>query len=243
MGGSINKLINETKMKNLIFSILMMVSASVFGQGNNDTTSNKQIEKKIVIRDEVVEIKKVISEINRVFLIELFADIYLKNKSYFKETDLGSTDDLEKIKKLAVLISSIKYEESDSIRALCNKIIDFNNNYLTLFELREKVLAKKYDSLTVSDNLRKIQSLPALDSEAKLNDTKLHMLDLLKNYKENSALLKLNLDKLKKRIDQPALKPSYLKYEKDPKFKDYPYLVSVIVAMKNDVITYTDDDL
>jgi hypothetical protein len=230
-------------MKKLIVSVLMFLSTCVFGQANKDTVGNKIIEKKITIRDEVFEMKKVINDNNRAFLMELFSDTYLKNKSYFKETDLGSVSDLGEIKQLIVLISSIKYEESDSIKALCNKIIDFNNNYLTLFDCKEKVLSKKYDSLTVSDNLKKIQSLPALDSDFKLNKTKLYMLDLLKNYKENSALLKVSLDRLKKKIDQPALKPSYLKYEKDPKFKDYPYLVSVIVAMKDSVISYTDDDL
>jgi len=230
-------------MKKLIFSVLMILSLSILGQGKNEAASDKPIEKKILLKDEVFELKKVINDNNRVYLMKLFSNTYLKNKSYFKETDLGSAIDSGVIQKLTVLISSIKYEESDSIRALCNKIIDFNNNYLTLFDCREKVLSKKYDSLTVSDNLKKIQSLPALDSDFKLNQTKLYMMDLLKNYKENSALLKVKLNNLKGAEDQQALKKLYLKYEKDPKFKDYPYLVSVIVAMKDSVISYTDDDL
>jgi hypothetical protein len=43
--------------------------------------------------------------------------------------------------------------------------------------------------------------------------------------------------------DQKALLPQYIKLEKDPRYKDYPYLKNVIADMKKSVISYTDDDL
>ena len=89
----------------------------------------------------------------------------------------------------------------------------------------------------------KIDSLPQLEEGSNLQNTKVRIGNLLKNYEENTCLLKKYLDLLKAKIDQKALNPTYVKYEKEPRFKDYQYLVSVISKMKKDVNSYTSDAL
>lgn len=192
---------------------------------------------------EIVALKKIIEETNTVFLREIFEAKYIKNTNYFKETDLTIENNTEKFKNSNVLINSIKLNETTSVLDVCNKALDFNKNYLTLFDIRDNVLNKKFDEVKVLEAIKIIENLPELESESKLNINKLKIVNLLKNYSENICLLKNILDKLKKQKDQKSLSPTYLKLEKEGRYKDYPFLQSIISEMKKDVNSYTDDDL
>lgn len=195
------------------------------------------------INAEIVALKKIIEETNTVFLREIFETKYIKNTNYFKETDLTIENNTEKFKNSNVLINSIKLNETNSDVDVCNKALDFNKNYLTLFDIRDNVLNKKFDEITVLEAIKTIENLPELESESKLNIKKMKIVNLLKNYSENICLLKNDLDKLKKLKDQKSLAPTYLKLEKESRYKDYPFLQSIISEMRKDMNSYTNDDL
>lgn len=193
--------------------------------------------------DEIAELKKIIEETNTVFLREIFETKYIKNTNYFKETDLTIENNTEKFKNSNILINSIKLNEINSVLDVCNKALDFNKNYLTLFDIRDNVLNKKFDDVKVLEAIKIIENLPELESESKLNIKKMKIVNLLKNYSENICLLKNDLDKLKKLKDQKSLAPTYLKLEKESRYKDYPFLQLIISEMRKDVNSYTNDDL
>ena len=192
---------------------------------------------------EIVALKKIIEETNTVFLREIFETKYIKNTNYFKETDLTIENNTEKFKNSNILINSIKLNEINSVLDVCNKALDFNKNYLTLFDIRDNVLNKKFDDVKVLEAIKIIENLPELESESKLNIKKMKIINLLKNYSENICLLKNNLDKLKTQKDQKSLTPTYLKLEKESRYKDYPFLQLIISEMRKDVNSYTNDDL
>jgi hypothetical protein len=256
----------KKKMKKTTLLILLVTSIA-FAQTKEELTNtitlkNSEIEKlkttlknekvtndKIVkensstLNKEIAELKKIIKETNTTFLREIFDNKYIKNESYFKDTDLANEDNTKKFENSNILINSIKVDESNrEVLDVCNKAINFNNNYLKLFEIRETILNTKYDSKVI-DAIKIIGSLPELDLDSKLHNTKTKILDLLKNYKENTCLLKSSLEKLKTNMDQKSLAPTYLKLEKDVRFKDYPYLVSIISEMRINMNSYTNDDL
>ena len=192
----------------------------------------------------IAELKKIIKETNVTFLREIFDNKYIINASYFKDTDLANEDNTKKFENSNILINSIKVDESNKeVIEVCIEAINFNANYLKLFEIRKTVINKKYNELIVNEAIKSIENLPKLDSGSNLNKTKIKILDILKNYKENTCLLKSSLDKLKNNIDQKSLNPTYLILEKDARFKDYPYLVSIISEMRKNTISYTNDDL
>lgn len=194
--------------------------------------------------NEIAALKKIIKETNTTFLREIFDNKYIKNETYFKDTDLANEDNTKKFENSNILINSIKVDETNrEVIEVCIKAINFNNNYLKLFEIRETVLNKKYDELKINEAIKSIENLAKIDSDSNLNKTKIKISDLLKSYKENTCLLKSILNKLKTNIDQKSLTPTYVKLEKDVHFKDYPYLVSVISEMRKNTISYTNDDL
>lgn len=192
---------------------------------------------------EVSELKKIIDLTNTVFLREIFDAKYIKNTVYFMDTDLAIENNTEKFKNSNVLINSIKVNQTNSLLDVCNKALDFNKNYLDLFGIRDSVLNKKFDKIKVLAAIKAIENLPELDSDSKLNIKKMKIVNLLKNYSENICLLKNDLDKLKTKKDQKSLAPTYLKLEKDNRYKDYPFLLSIVSEMRKDVNSYTTDDL
>ncbi len=253
--------------------IILLITSNVFAQTDYSKSSKEELVNKIKAKEvqiedlkkslmeekkekekksndniaktnaEIVALKKIIEETNTVFLREIFDAKYIKNTNYFKETDLTIENNTEKFKNSNVLINSIKLNETNSVLDVCNKALDFNKNYLTLFDIRDNVLNKKFDEIKVLEAIKIIENLPELESESKLNIKKLKIVNLLKNYSENICLLKNNLDKLKIQKDQKSLAPTYLKLEKEGRYKDYPFLQSIISEMKKDVNSYTDDDL
>jgi len=197
-------------------------------------------------KKELSNIKNTIKETNEIFLKDIFNNKYIVNTKYFKETDLSNEDDTKKFKNSNVLINSILADDSSSKedKEVCNKALDFNTNYLILFEIRKTVLNEKFSTEKVEKAILDIKNLPVLEISSKLDESKKRISNALKNYNENTCLLKKSLDKFKN-ADQksPALKQFYTALEKDDHYKEYPYLIHIIRKVKNNIIDYTNDDL
>jgi len=202
-----------------------------------DQKSKIEIDK---LNKEIILLKNIIKESNVYFLKEMFDETF--DETYFKTRDLSNTDDSENFKLSNALVNSIFVEASQEVQKICNRVTDFNTNYLELLIIRESILYKKFDEKKVQEALDRIEKLPKIDSESKLGNRKQSIRDLLFNYKENICLLKKQLDNYKTKSDQVAIKPLYEKLENDLRFKNYPYLKQIIIDMKKDVTTYTGED-
>lgn len=241
--------------------IFILLSANVFAQSKDEIIKNKDLDIKNLkdkhqkenienanknkeniqkLNEEILSLKNIIKESNIYFLKEMFDDTY--NEKYFNTRDLAKEDDSDNFKLSNALINSIKIDAADAVVKICNKVIDFNSNYLMLLEIRDNVLNKKYDESKVNDALDKIKKLPEIDHNSNLGISKKLIYDLLYNYRENICSLKKQLDNYKTKTDQKAIKPLYEKLEIDLRFKNYAYLKQVITDMKRDSNSYTGDD-
>jgi hypothetical protein len=193
---------------------------------------------------EIIKLKKIIKETNGTFLREIFDNKYIKNVSYFKDTDLANEDNTKKFENSNVLINSIMVDElDDETLKVCKYGLDFNKNYLKLFEIRKTVLSEKYNEAKYNEAISEIEKLPVLESDNNLDKTKKRITNLLKNYLENTCLLKTKLDSYKKADQSPIMKQKYAALEKDDHYKDYPYLIQVIRNIKTNVTNYSKEDL
>lgn len=192
---------------------------------------------------KIAEFKKSIKETNAVFLKEIFDNKYV-NKPYLTDTDLAPEDIIIRIENSNVLIRSILLDETNrEVFNVGNKAIAFNTNYLKLFDIRKKILSQKYDAAKVEEAIKEIEKLPALEVNSKLENTKIKMSNLLKNFLENTCLLKKTLEPYKKADQSAIIKQKYTALENDERYKDYPYLIETIRKIKNNVNNYTNDDL
>jgi hypothetical protein len=192
---------------------------------------------------EIAALKKSIKETNAVFQRKTFDNIYV-NKPYLTDTDLASDDISTRIENSNVLIRGILLDDTNrEVFDVGNKALAFNSNYLKLFEIRKNVLGQKYDGVKVEQALKEIEKLPALEVNSKLGNTKTNMSNFLKNYLENTCLLKKILEAYKKADQSAIIKQKYTALEKEERYKDYPYLIETIRKTKNNVNNYTNDDL
>lgn len=192
---------------------------------------------------EIAALKKSIKETNAVFLKEIFDNKYV-NKPYLIDTDLVPEDIITRIENSNVLIRSILLDDTNrEVFDVGNKALAFNSNYLKLFEIRKNVLSQKYDAVKVEEALKEIEKLPALEANSKLENTKIKISNMLKNYLDNTCLLKKTLEAYKKADQSAIIKQKYTALEKDERYKDYPYLIETIRNIKNNVNNYTNDDL
>lgn len=193
---------------------------------------------------EITKLKKTVKETNSTFLREIFDNKYIKNESYFKDTDLTNEDNTKKFENSNVLINSIMVDElDDEPLKVCKYALDFNKNYLKLFEIRKTVLSEKYNEAKNNEAISEIEKLPVLESDNNLDKTKKRITNLLKNYLDNTCLLKTKLDSYKKADQSPVIKQKYAALEKDDHYKDYPYLIQVIRNIKTNVTNYSKEDL
>lgn len=194
-------------------------------------------------KNETKKLKDIIEANNTIFLMDLFQNKYVDNKKYFTETDLSLEDNKVKFINSNALIKSIEQNASGETLKICKKALEFNENYLELFEIR-KLLNEKYDAKKTEEGLAAIKKLPELDNNSKLSITKTKIKDLLSLFEERSCELKKSLDTYKKNPDQNAtFKQNYTKLEKSELYKDFPYLISVLKEIKNNVNNYTEEDL
>lgn len=193
---------------------------------------------------EIAALKKSIKETNAVFQREIFDDKYVK-KNYLMDTDLAVEDISTRIENSNVLIRGILLDDTNrDVFDVGNKAVAFNTNYLKLFDIRKNVLGQKYNAAKVEEALKEIEKLPALEVNSKLGNTKTSMSNLMKNYLDNTCLLKKTLERYK--IGDPnsvVMKQQYTALEKNERYKDYPYLIETIRKIKNNVNNYTNDDL
>lgn len=210
-----------------------------------EKTAKDKLESKLnnSVNSEIAELKKSIKETNTVFLREIFDNKYV-NKPYLMDTDLAIEDIATRIENSNILIKSILLDDTNKeVFDVCNKALNFNRNYLKLFEIRKNVLNQKYDAQKNTDAINEIEQLPVLDENSKLNSTKKKISNYLKNYSENICLLKKTLDAYKRADQSAIMKQKYTALEKDEHYKDYPYLIEIIRKIKNSVNDYTNDDL
>jgi hypothetical protein len=222
----ISKLKNEIKKKEQLISI--------FTSKNN------------VLQDSLNYSLSVIKEINTIWLKDMFVKKFMDNPDYLTTKDLAKEDDRYKNRNYDLLAKSLIINKvTKDTLIICNQLLNFNKAYLTLYEIRENVLNQKYDSLEVDNAIKQINSIKDLDPIWQLSKTKQLYFDLLSNYRSNLEDLKIELEKRKRNPEQKSdysIK-EYNKLENNPKYNRYPYLLKVIREMKNDVNSYTDDDL
>lgn len=217
----------------------------------NESLEKEKLENKKKASDgisksnnEIIKLKKTIKETNTAFLRESFDNKYINNKAYFKDTDLANEDDTKKFEKSNILIHSIMVDESDDeTLKVCKYALDFNKNYLKLFEIRKSILSEKYNEVNYNQAISEIEKLPILEPDNNLDKTKKRITNLLKNYLENTCLLKIKLDSYKKAEQSPVIKQKYIALEKDEHYKDYPYLIQVLRNIKSNVNNYSKEDL
>jgi hypothetical protein len=227
---SINSHVNDNNLPSLLISSLTY-------EQNNPVDS-------IILENK--NLKKIIKDLNTVFLRDIFEEKY--NENYFTTTDLTTVNDIDtqKINNSNIIIRSLTITEKDTpFKSKCKKALDFNTNYLKLFSIKKVVLNQKYDSARVNQAVIDIDKLPHLENNSKLFDTRLKIKNELNNYLLRTCELKKKLDQLAKGNDQnnAIFKQKYTLLENKEEYKNYPYLVQVIKKVKNNVNQYSQDDL
>lgn len=189
------------------------------------------------------ELINIIKENNKYWFNTAFDD-YCKTHD-LTEMILETNDGLlYTMKRVSAYIKSIRIvEEDNDMKNKCQKVLDFHENYIKLFEIR-KALNEKYNEDKSTQYKNDINALPELELNSKLDNYKKYLLKLLDNYKDNTCLLKSILDKYKN-VDQVSskLKKAYADLLVDAHYKDYPYLINVIKNITKNVNNYSNDDL
>lgn len=258
--------------KNMLTLSLLLLSFSVLSQSKDELNIELQNSKKIIVNlekevkalkkkserletaqinsdSENEELKGLLTVTTNRWLKPVFIDKYMKT-GYFENTELAnSEEDFDEIIKIFhqydLIIRSVKVtaNSEDTIR-LAQKALNFNENYLRLFEIRRDVLAEKFTKENVELALVKMESLPALEKNSNLQKTKEDFRALLLNYEDSTCSLKENLFHLIQ-ADQTTVttKKMYNDFLTQKKYASYPYLVGVINKLQKNVIMYTPEDL
>lgn len=212
-----------------------------------DAKNKKNQESIELEKKDKEEIKGLLIETTNRWLKQVFVDKYITNEKYFLDSNIPEIgDDQEEVKKnfeqYDIILKSVKASNpSKDHERVVLKALDFNKNYLTLLRIRNEVLPQKFSEPLVESTLREIDSLPVLKG-GKLQDTKVEIIGLLKNYKDRNCLLKKELDNFSKG-DQDHAKPKYKGFENDARFKDYPYLIKTLQDIQKNVNLYTAETL
>lgn len=213
-------------MKNKIF-ILLLISMSIYGQKNTTAASFE-------------DYRSTLKAVNNVFLKKLFVKNYLNNPNYTIETDLSKENLTTDFKKANLLLKSMQLSVTGDSLDICKKVLEFNENYLKLYEIKnENNLKVKYNNEKVIKHIEEIENLPKLDSISQLNKTKFQIKNLLSNYEFKTTELKKKLEnQTAKNIDKenPYYKAFFTDLEKE--YKDYPFLVRVIQETKTGKETF-----
>jgi hypothetical protein len=181
------------------------------------------------------------------WLKPVFTSRYLEN-DYFQETSLAKPeDDFAEIQKVFgqynLISNSLRMTaiSEDTVR-LAERALDFNENYINLFKIRGDVLSVKPDSSIIKKALVRLDSLPELGKNSKLQEDKNLIHALILNYKIRSCELKRDLAGLLN-ADQTVAQKRYNDFKIDPRYSKYPYLIRIIEEIQKDINLYTDDDL
>ncbi len=194
------------------------------------------------LKDSLDHLKKTLRDVNSLFLKDLFVNAYIVDSSFLVNTDLLDVD-TGIIKKSNVLCYSLLTigNMGDTVRTI-KRVLAFNINYFELSRIQSGVLSQKYDSLKVSQAISILDSLPQLNSNWKLSNTKINLRNLLINYNVYSCDLKKRLDYLKEGDQKSNLiKSAYKLLQNEIKYKYSPYLVSIVKNISADKTTYNDN--
>ncbi|MEP6262023.1 MAG: hypothetical protein ABJ092_10630 [Gillisia sp.] len=212
---------------------------------NTEVLKNKKDLEELNKQQE--DLKNLLGETTNRWLKDVFVDKYITNKDYFLESNIPAVKgDLEELKRnfeqYDIIIKSVLASKpSKEHESVAHKALHFNENYLALLRIREEIIPLKYNEELVLKTLQEIDSLPILQG-GKLQETKIEMIGLLKNYQERNCILKLELDNFSK-VDQEVARSKYKGFEKDAHFKDYPYFITVLQDIQKNVNLYTPDKL
>lgn len=201
--------------KNII--VVLLVTATSFSQTTN-------IEKSPVVY------KTTLISVNNTFLKKLFINNYYTNANYFKVTDLAKEDFTKDFIKSNLLLQSMQLSVTGDSLAMCKKGLEFNENYLKLYEIKNSnILSKKFDKETMNKTLSEIEKLAQLEENSNLDKTKIRIKKLLSEYADVTTILrqKLEIETNKNTdINNPLYKKIFTDFEKT--YNEYPYLIKVI---------------
>lgn len=206
-------------IRKLIFIILFAYSSPCLSQDGTVVKANASYREALV-------------SVNNVFLKKIFINNYMNNSDYFINTDLSKEDPKADLVRANVLLNSMKLTLVGDSLKVCNEALNFNENYMKLFEIKNGlVLKSRYDKEKVNLGISAIDSLPAISAGSKLDITKTKIKNILRNYATSTTILKAELEKNKKGDpDNPDVKKKYLSLEK--KYLDYPFLIKAIQKAK-----------
>ena len=199
--------------------LLFFITFSSIGQKLNENVNSEIIN-------------KTLQSVNNIWIREIFENKYIKNENYFRDTDLlESVEQKNRVNNSNIMITSIKLftNNADTLK-LCIKALDFNKNYLELYNVKYgNSLKVKYNKESIAQIINGINNLPKIDTLSKLNITKFKIKELYENYEVKYNSLKVLINNNKE--INPFVIEQFSVQEKNN--KEYPYLLELINKAKN----------
>lgn len=211
---------------------------------NTELIKNNKIAELNKQNSELIDI---ITNSNEVYLYEIFQNRYIKDKNYFNEVDFDEKT-TSKIKNSSVLVNSIKTGKncSSEDKLMAEKVLNIRTNYLKFIELDKEyqsVINEKYNEQNTINLVSKLDVLQ-FDINSKLDKRKEEYLGTLRNYSKYTCELNKDIAKLLKnpKQDNPLVKSAYDNLKKNNAYKNYPYFIKILDKVKNNHITYVEND-
>lgn len=193
------------------------------------------------------ELIDIITNSNEVYLYEIFQNRYINDKNYFNEVDFDEKT-TSKIKNSSVLVNTILSGKncSSQDRSMGEKVLKLRTNYLKFIDLEKEyqnVIEEKSNEQNTANLVSKLDVLQ-FDVDSKLDKRKQEYLGLLKNYSKYTCELNKDIAKLLKnpKQDNPLVKNAYDNLKKNSAYKNYPYFIKIIDKVKNNHLTYVEND-
>ena len=207
------------------------------------TINNKSSE---LIKQNSVLID-IITNCNEVYLYEIFENRYINDKNYFNDIDFDDKT-TSKIKNSSVLVNSIKTGKncSSEDKLMAEKVLNLRTNYLKFIQLDKEyqsIINEKFNEQNTINLVSKLDVLQ-FDVDSKLDKRKQVYIGLLKNFSKYTCELNKDIAKLLKNPNQdnPLVKNAYENLKKNSAYKNYPYLIKILDKVKNNYITYVENE-
>ncbi|OXA66867.1 hypothetical protein B0A58_15885 [Flavobacterium branchiophilum NBRC 15030 = ATCC 35035] len=199
------------------------------------------------LKKQNAELIDIITNTNNVYLYEIFENRYIKDKNYFNDVDIDDKT-TSKIENSIVLVNTILAGKncSSQDRSMGEKVLKLRTNYLKFIELEKEyqnVIKEKSNEQNTANLVSKLDVLQ-FDVDSKLDKRKQEYLGLLKNYSKYTCELNKDIAKLLKnpKQDNPLVENAYEKLKQNSGYKNYPYFIKIIDKVKNNHITYVEND-
>jgi hypothetical protein len=207
------------------------------------TKNNKSAE----LNKQNAELIDIITNSNEVYLYEIFQNRYINDKNYFNEVDFDDKT-TSKIKNSSILVNSIKTGKNctSEDKLMAEKVLNLRTNYLKFIELDKEyqsVINEKYNEPNTINLVSKLDVLQ-FDVDSKLDKRKQEYIGVLKNYSKYTCELNKDIAKLLKnpKQDNPLVKSAYDNLKKNSAYKNYPYFIKILDKVKNNYITYVENE-